>query len=213
MWEEQLNAAIEAGVKAIEGILKIYNTNFDVEIKDDNSPVTLADKNADKVIREYLHEKYPDYAFLTEESTDNKDRLNNDYVWIVDPVDGTKDFVAKRGEFTTNIALAYKHEAVVGVVVIPLTGEIYYAAKGLGAFYRHNGVTQRIHVNDKTEGITVLKSVFHTKPNEEAVYEKYKDKIAKIEKWGSAIKACRIAQGLGELSLRLNDGTETQRNK
>ena len=208
MWEEQLNTAIEAGIKAIEGILKIYNTDFSVEIKDDNSPVTLADKNADKVIREYLHEKYPDYAFLTEESTDNKDRLNNDYVWIVDPVDGTKDFVAKRGEFTTNIALAYKHEAVVGVVVIPLTGEIYYAAKGLGAFYRHNGVTQRIHVNDKTEGITVLKSVFHTKPNEEAVYEKYKDKIAKIEKWGSAIKACRIAQGLGELSLRLNDGTK-----
>ena len=208
MWEEQLNAAIEAGVKAIEGILKIYNTDFDVEIKDDNSPVTLADKNADKVIREYLHEKYPDYAFLTEESIDNKERLNNDYVWIVDPVDGTKDFVARRGEFTTNIALAYKHEAVVGVVVIPLTGEIYYAAKGLGAFYRHNGKTERIHVNDKLEGLTVLKSVFHTKPNEEAVYEKYKDRIAKIEKWGSAIKACRIARGLGELSLRLNDGTK-----
>ena len=208
MWEEQLNTAIEAGIKAIEGILKIYNTDFSVEIKDDNSPVTLADKNADRVIREYLHERYPDYAFLTEESTDNKDRLNNDYVWIVDPVDGTKDFVAKRGEFTTNIALAYKHEAVVGVVVIPLTGEIYYAAKGLGAFYRHNGVTQRIHVNDKIAGITVLKSVFHTKPNEEAVYEKYKDKIAKIEKWGSALKPCRIAQGLGELTLRLSDGTK-----
>ena len=208
MWEEQLNAAIEAGVKAIKGILEIYNTDFDVEIKDDNSPVTLADKNADKVIREYLHNKYPEYAFLTEESTDNKERLNNDYVWIVDPVDGTKDFVAKDGGFTTNIALSYKHEAVVGVVVVPLTGEIYYAAKGMGAFYRHQGITKRIHVNDKLDNLIVFKSVFHSTKQEEVMYEKYKDKIAKIEKWGSALKLCRIAQGLGELSYRLTDGTK-----
>ena len=208
MWEEQLNAAIEAGVKAIKGILEIYNTDFDVEIKDDNSPVTLADKNADKVIREYLHNKYPEYAFLTEESTDNKERLNNDYVWIVDPVDGTKDFVAKDGGFTTNIALSYKHEAVVGVVVVPLTGEIYYAAKGMGAFYRHQGITKRIHVNDKLDNLIVFKSVFHSTKQEEVMYEKYKDKIAKIEKWGSALKPCRIAQGLGELSYRLTDGTK-----
>ena len=208
MWEEQLNAAIEAGVKAIEGILKIYNSDFSVEIKDDNSPVTLADKNADKVIREYLHKKYPDYAFLTEESTDDKSRLDNDFVWIVDPVDGTKDFVAKDGGFTTNIALAYKHEAVVGVVVVPLTGEIYYAAKGLGAFYRHNGITKRIHVNDKLDNLTVYRSVFHSKPEEDAIIEKHKDKITKSEKWGSALKPCRIAQGLGELSYRLTDGTK-----
>jgi len=208
MWEEQLNAAIEAGVAAIEGILKIYHTDFDVEIKEDNSPVTLADKNADKVIREILHKRYPDYAFLTEETDDDKSRLANDYVWIVDPVDGTKDFVAKDGGFTTNIALAYKHEAVVGVVVVPLTGEIYYAAKGLGAFYRHNGVSKPIHVNDKLDNLIVYKSVFHSKANEEEMYKKHADKIAKIEKWGSALKPCRIAQGLGELSYRLSDGTK-----
>lgn len=208
MWEEQLEAAIEAGVKAIKGILEIYNTDFSVEIKDDNSPVTMADKNADKVIRDYLHKKFPTYAFLTEESTDDISRLDNDFVWIVDPVDGTKDFVAKDGGFTTNIALAYKHEAVVGVVVVPLTGEVYFAAKGLGAFYRKDGLTKRIHVNDKTENITVYKSVFHSKPNEDAVIEKHSDKITKIEKWGSALKACRIAQGLGELTYRLSDGTK-----
>ena len=208
MWEEQLEAAIEAGVKAIKGILEIYNTDFSVEIKDDNSPVTMADKNADKVIRDYLHKKFPTYAFLTEESTDDVSRLDNDFVWIVDPVDGTKDFVAKDGGFTTNIALAYKHEAVVGVVVVPLTGEVYFAAKGLGAFYRKDGLTKRIHVNDKIENITVYKSVFHSKPNEDAVIEKHSDKIAKIEKWGSALKACRIAHGLGELTYRLSDGTK-----
>ena len=208
MWEEQLNAAIEAGVKAIEGILKIYNSNFDVEIKEDDSPVTLADKNADKVIREYLHSKFPTYAFLTEESEDDSSRLNNDFVWIVDPVDGTKDFVARDGGFTTNIALAYKHEAVVGVVVVPLTGEIYYAAKGLGAFYRKDGVTTKIHVNDKLENLTCYRSVFHSKQNEEDMIKKHSDKIKVIEKWGSALKPCRIAQGLGEITYRLSDGTK-----
>ena len=208
MWEEQLNAAIEAGIAAIEGILKIYHTDFDVEIKDDNSPVTLADKNADKVIREHLHKAFPTYAFLTEETDDDISRLDNDFVWIVDPVDGTKDFVAKDGGFTTNIALAYQHEAVVGVVVVPLTGEIYYAAKGLGAFYRKDGVTKQIHVNDKLDNLICYKSVFHTKQNEEDMIKKHADKITKVEKWGSALKPCRIAQGLGEITYRLNDGTK-----
>lgn len=208
MWEEQLNAAIEAGVKAIKGILEIYNSNFEVEIKDDNSPVTLADKNADKVIREYLHAKYPTYAFLTEESTDDLSRLENDYVWIVDPVDGTKDFVAKDGGFTTNIALAYKHEAVVGVVVVPLTGEIYFAAKGLGAFYRKGDVTKQIHVSDKLDNLTCYRSVFHSHKQDEEMIAKHSDKITKVEKWGSALKPCRIAQGLGEISYRMTDGTK-----
>lgn len=208
MWEEQLKAAIEAGIKAIEGILEVYNSQFDVEIKDDQSPVTLADKNADNTIREYLHNKFPNYAFLTEESFDDKSRLSNDYVWIVDPVDGTKDFVAREAGFCTNIALAYKHEVVVGVVIVPLTGEVYYAAKGMGAFYRHNGVAKQIHVNNKIDNLIVLRSVFHSNSKEDEVIAKHSDKIVKQEKWGSAIKPCRIAQGLAELSYRLSAGTK-----
>ncbi|HHT66647.1 MAG TPA: 3'(2'),5'-bisphosphate nucleotidase CysQ [Erysipelotrichaceae bacterium] len=208
MWEEQLKTAIEAGLKAMKEILRIYHSQFDVEIKKDQSPVTIADKNADRIIRQYLHNKYPKYALLTEESKDDKNRLNNDYVWIVDPVDGTRNFIAHQGDFCTNIALAYKHEAVVGVVVVPLTGEIYYAAKGLGAFYRHKGIVERIHVNDKTDNLTVLRSIFHSKESEDIVIVKHADKITKQEKWGSALKPCRIAHGLAELSYRLSDGTK-----
>ena len=117
MWEEQLNAAIEAGVAAIKGILEIYNTDFDVEIKDDNSPVTLADKNADKVIREHLHKAFPSYAFLTEETDDDLSRLNNDYVWIVDPVDGTItfDFVEDKDqkEFCEYLKMPLKSESMI----------------------------------------------------------------------------------------------------
>lgn len=208
MWEKELEAAIEAGKIAREIILDIYHQNFAVEIKEDHSPVTQADKNADAAIKKYLHEKFPSYAFLTEESNDDKSRLSNDYVWIVDPLDGTKDFVARDGGFTTNIALSYKHRIVVGVVVVPVTGEIYFASKGNGAFYRNNNIDTKIHVNDKLTDLTVLRSVFHFVDEEKAVIEKHKDRIAKVEKVGSSLKPCRIAQGLAEITYRLNDGTK-----
>ena len=208
-WEKELEVAIKAGLKAKEAILEIYHQPFDVEIKEDNSPVTLADKTADKIIREVIHEAFPSHAFLTEESDDDKNRLNNDYVWIVDPVDGTKDFVAHDDGFTTNIALAYKHELVVGVVLIPATGEIYYASKGNGSFYRPaSGKDERIHVNDKVEDLTCLTSVFHFNDKELALIEKHKDKIKHVEKVGSSIKACWIAHGKAELTYRMSAGTK-----
>ena len=107
MWEQELQEAIKAGLKAKGKIMEFYNKGFDVEIKEDNSPVTNADKAADKIIREYLHKVFPTHAFLTEESEDNEERLSNDYVWIVDPVDGTKDFVARDGGFTNRLNLLH----------------------------------------------------------------------------------------------------------
>ena len=208
MWEKELQAAIEAGLKARIKIMEIYNKGFDVEIKEDDSPVTIADKTADKIIREHLHNAFPAHAFLTEESEDNEERLSNDYVWIVDPVDGTKDFVAKDGGFTTNIALAYKHELVVGVVVVPVTGEIYFASKGNGAFHRVNGQDTKIHVNDKLEDLTCLCSVFHTNETELKLIEKHSDKIKHVMKFGSSLKPCRIAEGLAEITYRMSAGTK-----
>ena len=209
MWEKELQSAIEAGLLAKEKIMEIYNSGFDVEIKEDNSPVTLADKTADKMIRNHLSKLFPNYAFLTEESDDDMSRLQNDYVWIVDPVDGTKDFVARDGGFTTNIGLAYKHELVVGVVVVPSTGEYYYASKNNGAFYVNaKGEVSRIHVNDKLEDLTVLCSVFHSNDAERELIAKHSDKIKHQQKFGSSLKPCRIAQGLAEISYRMSAGTK-----
>lgn len=210
MFEKELESALDAARAAQKVIMDIYVHGFKVEIKSDKSPVTEADKQADKLIREVLHKAYPTYAFLTEESEDHKERLNNDYVWVVDPVDGTKDFVAKDDEFTTNIALAYKHEVVVGVVSIPAKNIIYYAIKNGGAFkldMSTNTVT-KIHVNDKTSDLTCLKSVFHSNEKEEALYKKYSDRITHVEKVGSSIKACYISEGKAEISYRLSDGTK-----
>ena len=208
MWEKELQAAIEAGLKARVKIMEIYNQGFDVEIKEDNSPVTLADKTADKIIREYLHKLFPKYAFLTEESEDDLSRLENDYVWIVDPVDGTKDFVARDGGFTTNIGLAYKHELVVGVVVVPESGDIYFASKGNGAYHRTEKGDTKIHVNEKLEDLTCLCSVFHTNEKELALIEKHKDKIKHVMKFGSSLKPCRIAEGLAEVHYRMSPNTK-----
>ena len=208
MWEKELKEAIIAGLKAKEKIMEIYNQGFDVEIKEDNSPVTIADKTADAIIREHLKKIFPDYAFLTEESEDDKSRLLNDYVWIIDPVDGTKDFVAKDGGFTTNIALAYKHEVVVGVVVAPATGDLYYATKGGGAFHELNGKKEKIHVSDKIDDLTVLTSVFHFNEKEQALIEKHSDRIKHTKKFGSSLKACKIAEGLAEITYRMSAGTK-----
>ena len=209
MWEKELQEAINAGLMAKEKIMEFYNKGFDVEIKEDNSPVTIADKTADKIIREYLHKIFPTHAFLTEESTDNLDRLNNDFVWIVDPVDGTKDFVAKDGEFTTNIALAYKHRLVVGVVIAPALDELYFASAGNGAFYQKLGEAPiRIHVNDKTEDLTMLTSVFHFTADEQALIDRHPDKIKHVMRKGSSLKPCAIAQGLAEITFRSSPNTK-----
>ena len=209
MWEKELQAAIEAGLLAREKILEIYHRHFDVEIKSDNSPVTIADKTADEIIRKYLHEQFPEHAFLTEESTDNLVRLKNDFVWIVDPVDGTKDFVAKDDQFTTNIALAYKHELVVGVVIAPALGEIYFASKGNGAFFQKLGEKPvAIRVNDKTDDLTMLTSVFHFTQDEQAFIDKHSDKIKHVMKRGSSLKPCAIAHGLAEITFRSSPNTK-----
>ncbi len=205
----ELNAMIEAGIKAREKILEIYNTGFDVEIKEDNSPVTLADKCADKMISTYLKERFPKYAMLTEESIDDKKRLENEYCFIVDPVDGTKDFVAKNGEFATNIALCRNHEIVVGVVVIPVTGEIYYAIKNQGAYYKKdiNSPSEKIHVSNKLDDLTLYISRFHA-TDKEMEQIKLFPQISKVEQHGSSLKACYIAHGKGEIHYRLSAGTK-----
>lgn len=203
-----LNDAYDAALKAKTAILSIYNTAFDVEVKGDLSPVTEADKQADTIIRAHLSSRYPDFGFLTEETDDDRARLTKPFVWLVDPVDGTKDFVTKNGEFTINIALVHKHQVIMGLVMIPVTGETYYAIRGQGAYYRKNNVDTRIQVNDKLNQLTVLTSRFHLQDEEKRLIHKHRETITRIETYGSALKACRIAHGLAEISYRLSSGTK-----
>ena len=211
MFERELEVAINAVNSVRELILEIYNSSdFGVEIKEDNSPVTKADKAADKKIREILSTAFPLYSLLTEESVDDKSRLQNDYVWIVDPVDGTKDFVAKNGEFTVNIGLSYKHKAVLGVILVPVTGEIYYAVEGQGSFYLKNkdATPIRIHCNDKIKDVTTLVSNFHSNQTEMDMIAKHSDIIKHQRKLGATLKGCAIAKGEAEMSYRFSSNTK-----
>jgi len=151
----ELTAAKEAAYAAGEIIMKRYQEEYEVQEKLlDNGRieeiVTEVDKEADNTIIRLLGEKFPEYGILTEESRDNEKRLEKDYVWIIDPIDGTQDFVEETGEFAVHIGLSYRDEAVLGVVYEPATDTMYFGVKGQGAFKEKEGLTQRLKVSDKS---------------------------------------------------------------
>ena len=208
MFDKELQIMLEAGNRAKEVVMEIYNKHSEiVEIKEDDSPVTQADKKSDKLIREYLHNNFPEYGLLSEETSDNKERLSKDYVFIIDPIDGTKDYINHDDEFAINIALSYKHEIVVGVIVIPAKDEVYYAVKNEGAYLLKDGNKQQIHTSDN-EKKRVLRSRFHTLDIEDKYIEERKDLILSIKGCGSSYKGCCIARGDADLNFKLGAGTK-----
>lgn len=210
-FERELTTCINLVYSLRDEILNIYNSDdFGVEIKSDNSPVTKADKLVDKKIREVLSREFPNFSLLTEESADDFSRLNNDYVFIVDPIDGTKDFVARNGEFTVNIGLAYKHKAVLGVIYIPVTDELYYAVEGEGSFYKKDihSKSVKIHSSNKLENLNVVVSRCHFNGFEQKIYDKHKDKFSDMKAVGSSIKGCLIAKGDADYHFRHSSNTK-----
>lgn len=181
-------------------ILEVYAKDFSVGYKEDTSPITEADQKANDLIVLTLYDKYPECAILAEESQDQPDRLNNDWCFIVDPLDGTKEFVKKNGEFTVNIALSWKGRPVLGVIGIPVTGELYYAVRGMGAFYEKDGKSQQIKVSSRTKNIRVVRSRSHDSEELLALIEKHG--ITNSKRVGSAIKGCLIAKGEAEVYYR-----------
>ena len=210
MYEKELEEAIKAAKRAEIKIKEIYKTDFTVEIKGDDSPVTLADKTADAMIREDLAKKFPDYGFLTEESVDTKERLKKKAIWIIDPVDGTKEFVSRNGQFTTNIALAVDHEIVVGVINVPMLDVLYFAVKGQGAYrLDKDGTRTPIHCSNRVSGLKTVRSISFFNDKEKAFYEKYKDRFeGEATPIGAANKFCVIAQGDYDFFYRMSSGTK-----
>jgi len=198
----ELAVAKEAAVLAGEAIMETYRAgDFDVAYKDDESPLTAADTRANKIIADILSREFPDYAVLAEESEDDKSRLKNDYCFIVDPLDGTKEFIKGNGQFTVNIALAHKHRSVMGAVYVPVTGELYYAASGFGAYCEHDGFpTVRLKASERTSDLRLLLSATHGNWQEEKLIEKYD--IKNFRRIGSSLKGCLIAKGEADVFYR-----------
>lgn len=198
--ERELELCKKLAALAGQEILKIYSLDFEVEFKEDDSPLTLADKNANDLIINGLQEQFPQYSILSEESKDTKERLNNDWCFIVDPLDGTKEFVKKNDEFTVNIGLAYKNRVVLGVIYVPVTKELYYAMKGKGSFYELEGKTEINRVSDINDNPRMMISRSHLSEELKVLIEK--NGIKNTKQVGSSLKGCLIAQGKAEIYYR-----------
>jgi histidinol-phosphatase len=148
MMKTFLDTALAAARISAEVIKGYYLQNFEVEVKSDQTPVTVADREAERVIRKLLLETYPDHGFYGEES--GQANLDSEYLWLVDPIDGTKSFVAGYGMFSTQIALMHQGELVLGVSSAPAHDELAWATKGGGAFLDGKPIKMR-HIENLSE--------------------------------------------------------------
>jgi len=131
MMEKYLESALAAAAAAAEEILRYYRGDFTVELKADQSPVTVADRRAEEIIKNILLTNFPQHGFYGEES--GKEQADADFLWLVDPIDGTKSFVGGYGMFSTQIALMHRGELVLGVSSAPAAREVAWATRGSGA--------------------------------------------------------------------------------
>jgi 3'(2'), 5'-bisphosphate nucleotidase len=209
-------AAFEAG----QIILKIYNEDFKIEYKEDDTPLTKADRQANEHIVGILRKEFPDIAILAEESLDDRIRLEKEFCWIVDPLDGTKEFIKKNGEFTVNIALVHLGRPVLGVVYVPVRDEMYCGAKNLGAYYIKNYSQdkkslesqalegEKISVSKNTDSLIMLHSRSHRYPIIDDLVEKNKSRIKEMITVGSSLKGCLIAKGEADIYYRFGPTME-----
>jgi 3'(2'), 5'-bisphosphate nucleotidase len=201
-----IRIAYEAGSK----IMEVYEREFSVEEKSDNTPLTEADMAAHYVIEEGLSNLTPDFPILSEESkpTAFAERLLWSRYWLVDPLDGTREFIKRNGEFTVNIALIENNEAVMGFVYAPVVGSLYYAAKGMGA-YKREGLDEpvAIHVREQCpEKVVIAGSRSHASEDFLKFIEKLPD--YEIISMGSALKSCLVAEGVADIYARLGPTSE-----
>jgi 3'(2'), 5'-bisphosphate nucleotidase len=195
--------------KAGESIMQVYNEDFEVEYKDDNSPLTLADSMANDVIVNSLSELAYKFPILSEEGNEiSYDlRKNWDYFWLIDPLDGTKEFIRKNGEFTVNIALIHKDTPVLGVVYAPVLDTCYWAKRGEGAFKNALKLPQKSSSCHKTYKIIASRS--HMSKETKAFIDNLKtDKKIEVISIGSSLKICLVAEGEANIYPRLGPTME-----
>lgn len=206
-----LLAAIEpVAVEAGRAILEVYDTDFKVEEKDDRTPITRADMAAHRIIEQRLRDLDPGYPVLSEESSHKpfEERRQWSRYWLVDPLDGTREFIKRNGEFTVNIALIDGHEPVLGVVHAPVIDRTYFAARGQGAWRRdENRDARPIRVRAPGEGPLVIAG---SRSHAGETLQAFLDRIGKYDliSMGSSLKFGLVAEGHADLYVRLGKTSE-----
>ena len=203
--QDIVTIAKEAG----NAIMEVYKQDFDVQYKQDSSPLTLADKKANDIIEDGLNKLPVNLPILSEEGGDipYEDRRHWEYFWLVDPLDGTKEFVKKNGEFTVNIALIYKDTPVLGVVYVPVLDVCYWAKKNEGAFKDGKKLPLKIVKQRNTYKIVTSRS--HMSNETQAFIDAIDtDKEKELISIGSSLKICLVAEGEADIYPRLGPTME-----
>ncbi len=195
--------AVHAVKEAGDAVMKIYKHDFVTTFKKDNEPLTEADLKSNNIIKKIIAST--GYPILSEESLDDKKRLDHDKIWIIDPLDGTSDFVSKSGEFTIMIALVNKHEPILGVIYWPINDILYVAQKGGGAHKFANGVWEKLVISKRLElcNCRVLGSRHHLSSNEANFLKQLN--VEKFSERGSSLKVTDICSGTAELYFTMTN--------
>ncbi|NIK11784.1 3'(2'),5'-bisphosphate nucleotidase CysQ [Alkalibacillus almallahensis] len=208
MIKELANIALDAG----EEIMEIYKKDFDVAYKEDESPLTIADEQAHAVIEKELKESFPSIPILSEEGDDisYEERKNWKQFFLVDPLDGTKEFIKKNGEFTVNIALVDGGYPSVGVIYAPALDILYVGVVGEGAFKLNDAsqaklktdedvkeLSHKLPLEQSKDAVDVVASRSHMSEETEAFIEELKAEHGEVEtvSSGSSLKFCLVAEG------------------
>lgn len=208
--KETIQSVIDIANLAGDAIMSIYNTDFDYELKDDNSPLTKADIASNQIIINELERMNPSYPILSEESSEIEfdERSQWDKYWLVDPLDGTKEFLKKNGEFTVNIAFIENNTPVFGVIRVPAKSVTYWGGNGIGSMKKIDGKeVEKINVsNIKSDKLKVISSRSHK--NE--ILNLYLNKLGSVEEVnvGSSLKFCLLAEGKADFYPRLGPTSE-----
>lgn len=215
--KELLLSAIFASLKAGKQIIEVYNsTDFEIQIKSDNSPLTIADQRAHNAIVSILDELGVPILSEEGEKLGYETRKDWDYCWIVDPLDGTKEFIKRNDEFTVNVALIENGKAIAGVIYVPVYQQLYFSDKDLGAYLINNikdwtGTleqlvleSEKLPLKQSRSTVRVVGSRSHMSQETTEFIEKLKqehDEVELISK-GSSLKLCMIAEGEADVYPR-----------
>jgi len=200
--QQIIDIAIDAGKE----ILNIYHdeSKFNiVDFKADDSPLTLADQKSHILIADKLERLYPDIPVLSEEGKDIPFSIRKEWkeFWLVDPLDGTKEFIKRNGEFTVNIALIRDGYPVLGVIYAPVLNVTYYGQENERSFKVEGGDTIQLNsLNKKDESLIAVRSRSHASQEEEEIFDKYH--VTEFISVGSSLKFCMVAEGKADLYYR-----------
>ncbi|MCU0431035.1 MAG: 3'(2'),5'-bisphosphate nucleotidase CysQ [Cytophagaceae bacterium] len=203
--ELKLPALLALVEKAGACIMEVYNRpdfSSTIEFKKDESPLTLADRESHRCMADGLSQLFPAIPLMSEEGAEIpfSERSHWPVYWCLDPLDGTKEFINRNGEFTVNLALIVADEPVLGIIYVPVTGVNYFALKGHGCWKMENGEKSPLKANTHIVQLTAVGSKSHASPEEEQVLKKYS--IAEKTSIGSSLKFCLLAEGKADLYYR-----------